>query len=1083
MKPWRVILNGVDITRKVSRVQTKFEAENICGETFVDIADKDVLAGIVLPRVPQSRLLVVDALVNGEWISKGSFFLEDITYPRDTNARTASVWGRNLSARLNKPWAQKISKQWPAATTFNAILQELAAMCGVTIVIENDYPVCQYCYAVSDWYPSQIVQDLAERSGQVCWPQLDGSLLLAPRLYRDLPDPDVTLIANEIDVQSVRRQVPEFGNRILVSGDGAVAGLSVQVVPLVDDTQCVAADGVSAVRLIAVVLGADGLPVAEGTVVTWSASSGIMQANTSLTEEVIRQAEVHKAGTYYTVTLDLPALAVIGVYARKDVGRRRNLYVERGGSVSGKTITFLHPLDFYDQAVFVDYIVQGAANTWTAGRVAGDVTVIASVAGAQGVVPLHQSNPTACPSQITLEASPSSPCLGEAVSILLKTSMFGGSGLGAATFGLQGCGSLSSTRKVLAPRTITETLRTSIWGGAAEVRLPSIPVSGTSITVVLTAAPGANLYASHTRQTVILSNSAILPGTEVTVTYTAGGTALVAWQPTALPVGYETVRESLPVMHAGTAPNVVAQVTLTRTPMGGISAVPVGKIQSHYASHEGKVVTLTDDNFTNDPFPVGTVVQCIYPAVWLTQPGCNAIITVRVEDGSEDGGRAQIAVSARDCRTVNPGSTDPNEIPDDVPSGGETGANDPTDWLQPEEPEISPIACNETSINSLTPTITSDNHSEVFVSGGCPGNCTCDQICASLRSSGRLSTEAGMTYSTCMAACAAARDAKCTPCSLSGPATLNPGEEGNWTDGKGNSAEVSGGNALTFVSRDFVTGYRLRMPTGGQGPFTIRVCYGDTPESCCEAQVDFPPCSLSGLTTLAPGVETIYLPSAGMTGAVCTCGGDMEYVRLGAYGVGFVCRMKVGGCQGAVTVAYGGRVCGTLAVRNPNKDYVGNIAGPDYLEAGDTAIYYHDLGPGAIYTGSLPGTPFSNELGNGVICTMPANASSGSTRTVSFTGICGSSATMTVYASVTCPYPSVGCGSSPSVWSGTDGNCYTKGAQVGTGGGSWSWCGDGSCWHSFACTYEGCVGQGVSERSPCKCINNHCGTNYQGNPA
>lgn len=125
----------------------------------------------------------------------------------------------------------------------------------------------------------------------------------------------------------------------------------------------------------------------------------------------------------------------------------------------------------------------------------------------------------------------------------------------------------------------------------------------------------------------------------------------------------------------------------------------------------------------------------------------------------------------------------------------------------------------------------------------------------------------------------------------------------------------------------------------------------------------------------------------------------MEYVRLGGYGVGFVCRMKPGGCEGTVTVAYGGRVCGTLTVKNPKQDYVGSVVGPNVLEAGETAIYYHDLGPGATYTGTMPGTTFENELGNGVICTMPANAGSGDipdSYSVAFDGACASHAGITV---------------------------------------------------------------------------------------
>jgi len=118
----------------------------------------------------------------------------------------------------------------------------------------------------------------------------------------------------------------------------------------------------------------------------------------------------------------------------------------------------------------------------------------------------------------------------------------------------------------------------------------------------------------------------------------------------------------------------------------------------------------------------------------------------------------------------------------------------------------------------------------------------------------------------------------------------------------------------------------------------------------------------------------------------------MEFVRLGGYGVGFVCRMRAGGCAGTVTVAYGGRVCGTLKVTNPKMGYVGVVVGPTTLEPGDSAIYYHDLGPGAVYTGSMPGAPFENELGNGIVATMPANAQPADVYSVSFSGPCKSTA-------------------------------------------------------------------------------------------
>jgi hypothetical protein len=1013
---WRVLLNGTDITAYCSGVQTRFEADAICGEVEVSLASRAPLAGIVVPRVPQALSIAVDEHNGVAWVSRGEYFLEEIGYPQDTEAKTATIWGRSWSARLTTPWAQKVSKQWATGETIASIIAEVVNPPGVTFSLDTDYDVCQYCYAVSDQTPAEIIRDLATRSGQIIWPQVDGSIVIAPRLYT-YGVPDVVLSSDDIIVESLDRQVPDFGNRILVSGDAAVSGLSVQVVPLADEDACVVADGQSTVRLIAIVTGADGDPVALGTEVEWSASSGLMSAQTSITQSVIRQAEVHQADSYTKMTLDLPAESVIGCYRRTDVRRARNYYTERGGSVSGRVITFSAPLDYYDQTMVVDYIVQGAPITWTAGRIPGDVTVLASVAGAQGYCTIHQSNPTACATQISLEASPSSPCLGDAVAILLKTTMFGGAGVGAATFGMQGCGSLSSTRKTLAPREITETLRTSIWGGAVEVRLTAVPAAGTTPSVVLAETPGANLYESHDGQVVILSDDTILPGTQVEVTYVAGGTALISWLPSALPSGTESIVETLLVTHSGEAPDTVAQVTLTRTPVAAPSCIPLMEISNFYASHDNKVVTLLEDSGVI--LPVGTQVQCSYQSVWQTQPGCSAIITVRVDDGSEDGGRGQISVSARDCRTVNPsggsgsGSTydpeDPDQIPDETTDPEEEGDDDPTSWLEPEEEEVTPTGCGPESINQRTPTITAKNHDAVFV-GECPGTCTCDEICAALRSTGRLSVEANMTYSTCMAACAAARDAKCTPCSLDGPSILNPGQDGTWTDGKGNSGEWSG--QIPLKSRTFVDGYVATMPTGGAGPFTVRVCYGETPESCCEAQVDFPPCSLSGPTELDPGDEGVYIPSAGVTGASCTCSGDMTIVR--ATSVGFVCKMSDTGCAGTVTVAYGGRICDSIAVTNPLNDYTGTVSGDAYLGPGESATYYHDLGAGAAYTGDLP---VIRSVDNGVICMMPANAPQGAIYEVSFTGLCNSSASMTVSnlydTEGNCLAPGYGCGCPP----------------------------------------------------------------------
>ena len=1032
MKTWRVILNGVDITQKVDLVETRFEAENVSGEIEVSIADRAVLDGIVLPRVPQGLSIVADALVAGSWVSRGSFFLEETTQPPDLRARTATIWGRTQGARLMKPFAPKISRQWPAATTIAAILEELGAMCGVAIQVQNDFPICAYCYAVSDWYPSQIIQDLAEKSGQICWPQVDGSLLIAPRLYRNLPAPDVTLVANQIDVQSVKRQVPDFGNRILVSGDGAVAGLSVQVVPMYPEDECVAANGKDQVRLIAVVLGVDGDFVAAGTLINWTAGAGFLAAPSSVTGYAEIIGEEQRATDYYHVNLDLPAAAVIGVYAYSDIRRKRNLYQTRRGSVSGRVITFLSPLDFFDQALLIDYEVLGAINTWTAGRVPGDIVILASVAGAQGQCTVHQGNPTACASTLTLESVPSQVCLGERATITAKATMFGGAGSGKIRFALSGCGSLSSSQKVLTTNAITERVRTTNWGGVTQIRVSAVPASG-AINVYLESAPGNNLYASHSGQTINMDTN-LLSGTEVVVSYPGGGTTAISWIPTA-GAGDTVVREAIPCADDGQGGSTV---TLSFTPtdiliitQSATYSVPpdlTGAIA-------GNVVTLTS------PLPAGTILYCSYWAPQPLLPDCEATIVARIDDGSQDGGIASIKVTARDCRDQ---TTDPALPPEETSPDDPVGMPDLDDDEEGEE-EPTGLGCDAVSIQGRTPAITADNWDAVSGVGSgedCPGLCSCDEICAALRSNGTLAT-AGEFYSTCVAKCAEARSQKCTPCGLSGPTILNPGETGVWVDGKGNSGEVSGDLAL--VSRDFTAGYTLRMPTGGQGPFGIKICYGETDDSCCEAEVNFPPCTFSGPSTLNPGAEGSFVPSLGMAGAAVAVSGDMLFVRNMAYDVGFIAKMKDGACNGGVvSVSYSGRVCGSINVESTLKAFVGVVTGPSWLEPGEMAYFAHNLGPGAVYTGTLV---MGMSDAEGAVLVMPSGADGEYTASWSG-GPCDSAASMTVDSHQDPCAGAVSCGSGP--WPGVGayvlvgGGCYRIGSyrdykcnSLGTEAGQW----------------------------------------------
>ena len=91
MIPWRVTLSGVDITSVVSSVRVSFAVGSICGECDIQLADRAVLAGVVVPRVPRRSSMGVEVLHGGVWETRGMFFLERISRLLDISSRTAAI--------------------------------------------------------------------------------------------------------------------------------------------------------------------------------------------------------------------------------------------------------------------------------------------------------------------------------------------------------------------------------------------------------------------------------------------------------------------------------------------------------------------------------------------------------------------------------------------------------------------------------------------------------------------------------------------------------------------------------------------------------------------------------------------------------------------------------------------------------------------------------------------------------------------------------------------------------------------------------------------------------------------------------
>jgi len=286
--------------------------------------------------------------------------------------------------------------------------------------------------------------------------------------------------------------------------------------------------------------------------------------------------------------------------------------------------------------------------------------------------------------------------------------------------------------------------------------------------------------------------------------------------------------------------------------------------------------------------------------------------------------------------------------------------------------------------------------------------------------------EGGMTYSVCVSNCNKTRQDKCSGCSLTGPAVLNPGQDGTWTDGKTNSGEWQKGK-VTLKSRTFEGGYVATMPTGGAGPFTVQVCYGEDARTCCEAEVDFPPCSLTGPSKLATGEEGEYVPSLGMAGATAVVS-DMTYRKTET---AFIAKLNSGACSGTITVSYGGRLCGAIPVANTMADVVGVVIGPSAMDKGETAYFAHNL-TAATYVGTLE---VVSQTGNSAILKMPDDAEG--ERVAEWVGMCGVVASMSVSTEEDCTLgPDIGLCHNGTLSPGDivhhEGVCYSVGSQCAT---------------------------------------------------
>jgi len=535
---WDIKLDAVSINDEIVSFNIRESKGSYVRELTLFSADPDFYDQFVYTDLPTARIEVLTK-IDVDWVSQGMFFIEKPVLVVNVDSTTSpGVWGRSETAKVGPPFAQKVSRYYNEDTTFLDIVNEMAALCGITVTSEiNNYRILANTYVIDNIYPVDVITELAGYAAGYVTSSLSGDLIIKNDIFHP-SSPAHTFTDVEIVDISENVDLPDFGNRIRVSALGGLgSGYSVRLEPL-DDSDCLPADGESTGKFLAFVNNAENEPAADNTMVTWDIGYGATLAfPATATGDYLLSSKKHEATNFYTVSVDFPIKAVIGIWAYSDSGHRNNFWEEDYGSFNDQEITVRTPFAYCDQALRITYITSGCAiNIVTAGEEARDIEITADVEGATDTSLLKLGNTCACGSSLNAKTNPSEAvCLGNLANLLIwaTISKIPATGQRVEIRLTKGCGELSSENKILKNVSILNeaSYAENVIAGVSQVSV-EINISPAQLPQVFTKADTEktnNLYLSFEGK--ILDLNTVLPtGTEVVVDYHAEGATLVAWR-------------------------------------------------------------------------------------------------------------------------------------------------------------------------------------------------------------------------------------------------------------------------------------------------------------------------------------------------------------------------------------------------------------------------------------------------------------------------------------------------------------------------------------------------------------------------
>ena len=387
------LLDGIDITNKVKSFTIESSLESYCRELTFDLWDEDFYDTLDFSIIPESaRIEVFTRIVSMDeydeyenendlaWKSQGKFFIERPTFEVGLNETTTGVWGRQETAILGEPFAQKVTKVWTVDTSFYAICQEIIESVGLVWDPDKcdiqDFTVYADNFESDNQYPIETLQSLVElivgAEGFVTSDRL-GNICIK-RLVR-VPETS-SFNLTDLIIQSINEEPewPEFGNRIKII---PVESVSQNSISMGMSSECIGMSLInrSYVDVWAQVKDGEGTPIND-QVVVWSfypadqtklgfiyPISGLPGLQTTVSQNtsiILISKEMVRADSLVSLTTKFEASSVIGIWAYADSARLINFAADDNYVIDGNKVYLTNSqFNFCDQMVFISYYASG----------------------------------------------------------------------------------------------------------------------------------------------------------------------------------------------------------------------------------------------------------------------------------------------------------------------------------------------------------------------------------------------------------------------------------------------------------------------------------------------------------------------------------------------------------------------------------------------------------------------------------------------------------------------------------------------------------------------------------------------------